>query len=354
MKRFLVGGRVLKTTLAVIIAIYIAQQIGLEHVTLAAIVALLTVQKTFYHSLVESLAKLGSVLIGAGIGTAYSYIFGISPLGYGLVTLTAIYICLQLRWQDHIILTTATGVTVLFSGYDVPLAFSLEQILTVLLGAASALVVNYLFTPNHKMEVVQSLKKAEEGLRHAIDFIIKEMLEPGCDDSAFKEEIAMLKKEIETGLEIAKLFREEQRFIVNRETPSDRYRQIFHIFNSQLVRLEEMHKLAQRMPKKVPQAVPLIKLFRIVKYLQYRRMIGKSSHYRIVDSLMDNLEQSFASMELPQSREEFISRASLFHLFQEIRHYCRQTQMLPSAMMSKQGTWTKERKKQQSGKSATT
>ncbi len=81
MNRFLVGGRVLKTALAVTLSIIIAQQLGLERVTLAAIVALLAVQRTFYHSLQQSMAKLGSVLIGGVLGATFSFVFGVSPLG---------------------------------------------------------------------------------------------------------------------------------------------------------------------------------------------------------------------------------------------------------------------------------
>ncbi len=335
MRRFLVGGRVLKTALAVTLSIVIAQQLGMERVTLAAIVALLTVQRTFYHSLLQSMAKLGSVLLGGVLGTAFSFMFGVSPLGYGLVTLAAIYICLKLHWQDHIILTTVTGITVIFSATDVPpLTFSFEQILTALLGAVCALIINYLFTPNHRKDVLGKLTNAEEGLRRAIDFIMLEMLEPGYEDTEFKEEIDKLDKLIEEGLEEAKLLREEQRYIINRETDSDRYRQAFHIYKSQLNRLEEMHKLARRMPVRVPQAAPLVRLFRIVQKMQKRRVEGKSNHYQNVDRLMEKLEKSFAVMDLPKSRDEFISRASLFHLFQEIQRYYRRMQNLPVSIIS--------------------
>jgi uncharacterized membrane protein YgaE (UPF0421/DUF939 family) len=325
-KRYLVGARVLKTALAVTLAIFLAQQLGLERVTLAAIVALLTVQRTFYHSLVQSLTKLSSVLVGGILGTAFSYIFGVTPLGYGLVTLLAIYICLKLHWQDNIILTTITAITVIFSGSDMPLAFSLEHIITALLGALCALAVNFLFTPNHKIEVLEKLNQAETGLRAIIDFIIQEMLEPGCDDQEFRKEIKRLNLIIEEGLELSKLFREEQRFIVNRETDADRYRQTFHLYNSQLNRLEEMHFLARRMPIRVPQAVPLTRLFRVVKKMQHLRISGDGRHYATVDQIMEKLEASFSSMDLPKSREEFISRASLFHLFQEIKRYYRRMQ----------------------------
>ena len=329
LKRYLVGGRVLKTALAVTISILIAQQLGFERVTLAAIVALLTVQRTFYHSLLQSTAKLGSVLLGGILGSSFSYFFGVTPLGYGLVTLAAIYICLRLHWQDHIVLTAVTAITVIFSGNDMPLAFSVEQILTALLGALCALAVNYLFTPNHRKDVLGKIDEAEIGLRSAIDFIMKEILNPGCDDNEYIKAIDKLKDTIEKGFEEAKLLREEQRFIINRETDSDRYRQTFHVFRSQLKRLEEMHKLARRMPIEVPQAAPIVKLFRIVQKVQYRRFRGMSYPAKNIEALMEKLEQSFAEMDLPKSREEFISRASLFHLFQEIKRYYNRLQNMP-------------------------
>ncbi len=334
MTRFLVGGRVLKTALAVTLSILIAQQLGLERVTLAAIVALLTVQRTFFHSLQQSMAKLGSVLLGGVLGTTFSFAFGVSPLGYGLVTLAAIYICLQLRWQDHIVLTAVTAITVIFSGSDLPWTFSLEQIFTAMLGAVCALAINYLFTPNHRKDVQEKLVRAEEGLRGAIDFIMLEMLEPGCDDTNFKEEIDRLDEIIGSGMEEAKLLREEQRFIINRETDSDRYRKTFHIYRSQLKRLEEMHRLAKRMPIRVPQAAPLVQLFRIVQKMQYKKCCGKIIHEQKVDQLMEKLEQSFAEMDLPKSREEFISRASLFHLFHEIQRYYNRMKNMPPAVIA--------------------
>lgn len=328
MGRYMVGGRVLKTALAVTMSIFLAQQFGMERVTLAAIVALLTVQRTFYHSLLLSLGKLGSVLLGGILGTVFSYLFGLSPLGYGLMTLAAIYICLRLHWQDHIVITTVTAITVILSDHAQPLSYSFEQILTALLGATCALVINYTFTPNHRKDVRKKVEDAEKGLRSSIDCLIKEMLEPGCDEKRFKETASRLKKTIEEGLEEAKLLREEQRFIINRETDSDRYRNNLYIFSSQLDRLEEMHLLARRMPIRVPQAEPITRLFNIVKKMQDRHFQGKNNHYRKMDRVMERLEESFSEMELPGSREEFISRASLFHLFQEIKRYYRRMQRI--------------------------
>lgn len=333
LRRYLVGGRVLKTALAVTLAIFITQQLGLERVTIAAIVALLTVQRSFYNSLIQSTAKLGSVVIGGLLGTAFSYFFGVSPLGYGLVTILAIYICLRLNWQDNIALTSVTAITVIFSETDLPIIFSLTHTFTALLGALSALGVNFLFTPNHRKEVINKLDYVERGLRETISFIMAEITEPGQDDQNFKEQINDLKETIRDGMEVAKLLREEQRFIITRETDSDRYRQAFYVCKSQLSRLEEMHNLARRMPIRVPHARPLVRLFAIVQTLQDRRFHGQQGLYETMDKLMDKLEESFARMDLPQSRDEFISRASLFHLFQEIKRYYRRMQNIPEGLL---------------------
>lgn len=328
MNRFHLGGRVLKTVLAVTLAILFTQQLGFERVTLAALVALVTVQRTFYHSLVQSLEKLGSVLLGGVLGTVFGYLFGINPLAYGLVTLLSILLCLKIRWEDHIILTAVTAISIIFSGATNLGVYSLYQILTALLGAVSALGANYLFTPNHKQEVVNRLMQAEEDLRHLIDFLILEVQKPGCEDKAFLEQVNRLKEEIEEGKDIAKLLQEEQRFIVKRETQSERYHKSFNILSSQLDRLDEMHRLARRMPVAVPQVLPLIKLLRIVQKVQHNKFHNKKSSYARLERVLENLDKYFTDMDIPCSREEFISRASIFHLFQEVKRYYGRIQIL--------------------------
>ncbi len=88
------------------------------------------------------------------------------------------------------------------------------------------------------------------------------------------------------------------------------------------------------MPVRVPQADPLVKLFRIVQKMQQQKCYGKNIHAGTVDKLMERLEQSFNEMELPKTREEFISRASLFHLFHEIGRYYNRMKNMPPAVIS--------------------
>ena len=68
MNRFRVGGRILKTVLAVTLAIFLAQQLGLQNVGLAAVLAVIAVQRTFYRSLVQGLSVVGTVSLGCVLG----------------------------------------------------------------------------------------------------------------------------------------------------------------------------------------------------------------------------------------------------------------------------------------------
>ncbi len=329
MKRFYIGGRILKSTLAVTLAIFFAQQVGLgDRVSLAALVALLTVQRTFYHSLMQSLTTLGAVLIGGVLGTSLGYLFGVTPVAYGVAVLIGILLCTKLRWFDQTILTTLTAIGTIFSGAASLGVHALLQITTALMGGVFALVINYVFNPNYREELVRRVLQIEEDLSRLVDFIIKELQDLGCSDEEFKKQVSCLKKKIEEGLEIAGLIRGEPRFI-SRKAPSGHYYQALQIFSTQLYRLEEMHMLARTMLVEMPQAARLVRLLRIVQKIQHKKLRGKKTRYARVEYAMDNLEKLFTVLEMPCSREEFVSRASLFHMLEELRRYYQRTLKLP-------------------------
>ncbi len=330
MSRFRIGARVLKTTLAVVLAIYLSQLLGLEQrLTLAALVALLTVQKTFYHSLRQSMKTLGAVLLGGLLGTGFGYLFGITPLAYGIVTLLGILLCQKLHWQDQTVLSTLTGIGTIFSGTESLGLHSLLQILTALIGAGCALLVNYLFLPNRRKELENRLQQIEKGLRQGINTVIKEIEHPGSYAKEFKEQYTRLKKEIGEGLEQTGMLWEEQRFAISREISSNYYSQVFYFFDSQLESLEEMYRLARRMPQDIPESSYLVRVLKIVQKIQARKKAGKKCVYPGFEQALANMDKKIITLELPRSRAEYIAHASLFHLFQEIKGYHRRLIELP-------------------------
>jgi len=332
LQRFNVGGRVLKTSLAVTLTIYILQSLGVERVTLPAIVAMVTIQRTFYRSIMQSLARLGGILLGAGIGILLGILLGSTPLVYGLAILIIIWGCLQLNWQDNILTSSVVAIGIISSNaLNLPL-YSLQQVLSALLAGIVSLAINFLFTPNHRQEVKDRLLCVEGAFCKMLGAVAQEMCHPGTKYQDFNQEAELLRAEIQAGLEFSKLFREEQRFNLSRETLADQYRETFRIFASQLDRLQEMHLLATRMVIEVPQAESLAKLLHILMKTQKRQLTGKKIPYALLDRAITSLENTFVHMALPTTREEFVSRSSLVHLFKEIKKYYIRIRQMPPVL----------------------
>lgn len=321
--RFYVGGRVLKTTLAVGLSVYTAQLLGIERVSLAAIVAIVTIQRTFYRSLVQSAARLGSVFLGASLGTLAGLLFGASPLAFSLMIFAVIYSCLLLNWQENIVVTSVVAIGVLASRADSLTLYSAHQLASALVGSIVALLVNFMFAPHYEGNLIRSLVELEESLGSLLESLAGEILHPGCRSESFGTRVAQLKEKISAGLEHSKLFREEQYFKTAKETQADLYRETLRVFSSQNERLLEMHQLAKRMVCEVPQAIPIARLLCILKKAQRRQLYGKWNHDGLLQKVINNLEEEFSHMELPATRAEFVSRASLVHLFKETKKYYR-------------------------------
>lgn len=329
--RLHVGGRVIKTSLAVGLSVYVAQSLGLERVNLAAIVALVTVQRTFYSSLMQGLARLGSVILGALIGTVFALILGGTPFSFGLVTLAVIIISIQLNWQDNLVIIAVVAIGVISSQAENLLLFSLHQFATALIGAVVALGINLLFAPAYQRGVDKKLIEIESSLRKIMAVVASEMLHPDLN-SDISRDIQQLQADIQEGLQISKLFREEQRFSHHRDTRADHYRDAFRVFISQAERLVEMHNLARRMIIEVPTAAPIAQLLRIMGYIQLRQLQGKNTHAPLLDRIIASLEKRFENLEMPHTRDEFVTRSSLVHLFMEVKKYYKRTLKMPPAL----------------------
>ncbi len=325
------GGRVLKTGLAVAIAVSIAQALGMDRVTLTAIVAVVTVQKTFYHSLLQSIAKVGSVLMGAILGTTLGALIGNNPFTFALVTILAIVFCLKMKWQEQIPITLVTAVHMIsYLGGSFQWVTFAEQIFLAFIGAVSALGVNYFFTPNHNQEIRSIIKEIDLELRKMLDEIASRILSPESNqDQNFTDRCEILREEIHQAMETSKLFREEQKFHFADDTMADKYRDLFRIYERFLEYIEEMYRLSKRMNVSVPQAEYLAKLLRILSKAQQRALKGRNIHYTIIEQGIEDLESIYENMELPTTRDEFVSRAALFHIFKEMKRYFKRIKNLP-------------------------
>ncbi|MCL4462940.1 MAG: aromatic acid exporter family protein [Firmicutes bacterium] len=330
--KFHVGGRVLKTSLAVGLSVFVVQSLEFGDVTLAAIVAVVTIQRTFYRSLLQSAERLGSVLLGTMLGTLLALILGATPLSYSLVTLVVILACLRLNWQENVVVVTVVAIGVMASPAENLPLYSFEQFVSALIGAVVALGVNFMFAPSHQNAVLVKLASLEILLQQMMSLVAEEILRIESRYEDLEQKAENMMQEINLSLELSKLFREEQRFSILGEKLADEYQETFRYYATQSERLLEMHYLAKHMISDMPQAAPIARLLCILKQVQSRRLRGKNAHDRLLTRIIENLDASFEEMEMPKNRAEFLTRSALVHLYQEIKRYYQRTKRLPQVL----------------------
>ncbi len=324
------GGRVIKTVIAVALAVFIAQQAGLERASFAGVIALISVQRSLFSSMNQAVKKVGSVILGTLVGGIFAFAFGQTPLAVGAATFFAIQMSLKLHLEDNIVLITITALNlVLYPAGDF-LPSAGNQLLVALIGAISGLSLNLLYSPYHKKEVDELLFAAEEELRHLLLIVLEDMQGPDkFDRETFHQRLAILKEKIEDGRRLAKLLQEEQRYRFVEDTPSERYRKAFIIFADQAERVEDLYNLAGKIICCVPQVFPIVQIGKIISETQKRALSGKPYPRQLFERCLEKREKEFVAGPLPADQEDFVNRAALLHIFSELKKYYRNTRKLP-------------------------
>jgi uncharacterized membrane protein YgaE (UPF0421/DUF939 family) len=325
------GGRVIKTVVAVALSVFIAQQLGLERVTFAGIIAIISVQRSLYSSINQAYKKIGSVVLGSLIGGLFAYSFGQNPLAVAAATFVVIQVSLKFHLEDNIVLMTITALNLmLFSTGDF-FPYAGNQLALALIGAISGLSLNLLYSPYHKKEVEELLFQADKEMRELMAIILQDMKgAEKYDIEDFTGRLAQLRENIEEGRRMAKLLQEEQRYRFVEDTPSERYRKAFNIFAYQADRIDDLDNLARKIECCIPQVFPIIQVGRIIAKMQERALKGSPYPYKLFERCMAKKEKEFVEGPLPVNQVEFINQAALLHILSELKKYYRNVRKLPS------------------------
>jgi uncharacterized membrane protein YgaE (UPF0421/DUF939 family) len=156
-----IGARVLKTGLAVAIALWIGELVGLGAPLIAAIAAIFTIQPSIYRSWMQVLEQLQSNVLGAAIAIAAVFLIGNTPIAVGLVCIGIILLCIRLKTEDTISLTLVTAVVIMEAqGQSWMLAW--DRLAAILTGMLSAFSVNVIIAPpRHRYRFVKQIQDAQ-------------------------------------------------------------------------------------------------------------------------------------------------------------------------------------------------
>jgi uncharacterized membrane protein YgaE (UPF0421/DUF939 family) len=211
------GPRVLKTGLAVVLALYITKALGLEPPVFAAIAATFTIQPSIYRSWKQVLEQMQANTLGAIIAVSSIYLFGNSPIVIGLVMVIVIIISLKLKMEGSISLTLITVLVMMSSHQYEGILAAANKFVIVLVGMASAFLVNLIISPpNFTKNFVEQMNS---GFRK-MSLLTRTAISNELTEKTFQDQWAQLKKDVSKLEDLYKIL-DEEREKISRIKPSD-------------------------------------------------------------------------------------------------------------------------------------
>ncbi len=170
----------LKTGLAVALAIFVSELLGFSSPLIAAVAAIFTIQPSIYRSWKQILDQLQANLIGAAIALTAVYLIGSTAIAVGLVCILVIIITIRLKMESAIGLTLVTVVAVM-EAHSGGWWYAILRLAMVLTGMGAAFAVNVLLFPprprrQFNEQVHEAFNRMSLLLRTAISNEMKEQV----------------------------------------------------------------------------------------------------------------------------------------------------------------------------------
>ncbi|BAU29647.1 uncharacterized membrane protein YgaE (UPF0421/DUF939 family) [Aneurinibacillus soli] len=193
-----VGARIIKTAIALIVALFVCNWFGLKPPALAAIAATLSIQPTLYRTWKQLREQLEANAIGAVLGVAAAYYLGSEPIIVGVVVMIVILINLRLKLEESLVLSIVTVVSVMETQTGNDLMFAWNRFSLTIIGIFSAALVNAAFLPpRYEKRLLDEVTQLSE----KFSLLMRTLIHNEMEEKAFRAEKIKIKtgfKSVET------------------------------------------------------------------------------------------------------------------------------------------------------------
>ncbi|MNB65924.1 Fusaric acid resistance protein family protein [compost metagenome] len=200
------GARVLKTGLAVTLALYVAALLKFPSSTGAGIAAIFAMQPSIYRSWRHFLDQVQTSTIGAIIALGGGMLLSSQPIAIGIVCILVIMLSMKMKRSDTIGLTLVTVISVMEASGQ--WQFALNRFLVLMTGIVSAFVINILvFPPKPRKQYINQI----ENVFSSLSLLMRTAVSHEMKESVFRDEKNALEGSIRSLADKYALFEEEQK-----------------------------------------------------------------------------------------------------------------------------------------------
>ncbi|HEM3489139.1 TPA: aromatic acid exporter family protein [Streptococcus suis] len=301
--------RTIKLIFATVLAIYLATALGLSYATAAGIIAILSVLDTRKSSFKMARNRLFSTLLALTIAVLTFALFGFDIWTLGIYLALYVPLAYRFNWEAGIAPSTVL-VTHLLLEQDISLIFLGNELALFLIGAGLALLFN-LYMPSQEKKIEAYHDQVEDLLKQILLRFEAFLLNGDGRNEA--ELITQLDKTLDEALKVVYL---------------DRHNQLFQQTNYQVHYFEmraAQNKILRTMAGNINKCL-LEGRENVILSSLFERAAQQLSRENSAKELLLDIElfhATFRERPLPQTREEFETRATLFQLLHDMEAFIR-------------------------------
>ena len=302
--------RAIKIGVGSSVALVIASMLALEQAAPAGTIALLTLMSTKWDTVRLSVYRILSFFIAVLLaGTIFNFIDD-GWIGYGLYVFANVLIAGALDWMGTISVNALVGVHFLTNG-EYTVEFVRDEFLLVVIGVVIALIVN-LFNDDHnrRQDIIDGMRYVEYQLQAIIGELATYLSGKPMEQNVWLDMRAL-------EADIQEYVMEAQEYQENTFQSHPGY--YIDYFEMRFQQCKILHNLHSEMRK--VRAMP-VQAHVVSEYLLYMKQ--HVVEVNIPEKQIKKLEELFEDMRrerLPRTREEFESRAILYHILMDIEEF---------------------------------
>ncbi len=291
-------------------AIYVAELLNLEYGISAGSIALLTLVTTKWETVKLSWFRLVTFLISSVLAWVVFTQIQSEWLAYGAYTFLVVIICEEFGWKATISVNAVIGMHFMLER-DFEFRFIFNEFLLVLIGITVAVILNLFYDyAGQRKNLVNSMRYTENRMQMILGAIAAYLANKEMQYDIWAE-IRELESQIHVFIDDAYEYQDN-----TFQSHPEYYIDYFEMRMKQCNTIHNLHYEMKRI-RKMPRQARIISdyVLYMMDYVVERNEPTAQMHK------LEEIFQQIKDEELPTTRDEFESRAMLYHILMDLEEF---------------------------------
>ena len=299
--------RTIKTALASLLAIIVAQELSLEYASAAGIIAILNIFETRKATIEGGLKRTLSAVIAIVIGGLAFEKLGYATWVFGLYLLIFVPVSFLLKIELGLG-PSSVIVTHLLAFGEINSTIILNEMALVFIGTGFAMLTNF-YAPNSQDQLNSLVASIDEDMKAILNMFGKSLVE-NLDVKLYEYKISVLEKDIKKAVDLA---------VIENDNMIENSREMLynlHLREREMNLLEDMYYDLKTIPAEYSDGKYISDIL-----IKTSENLTEDGDMIKVKKRIDYLKDHFHMMKLPKDHEEFAIRSAVFQVFRSLDQF---------------------------------